>query len=347
MGGRAQLIEKSIAELILQHFDNESISQLLAKAPLKQGMSILPAGSSNIARKKAIQNLVANKNLKYIINILESGQFNIFVQENYENLPKKKSLDEFKLQLTRTNGSALDYLLYLISVDNIDSLVALFNDNSVEVKQFSSFLESEGFGDFIFHRPIQQQSEPDNSDVIKLASQINKLQNDNQRLQKKMDREVSKLERDSENQLVLLKKEQLAENERITKVYESEIAKLKSELTTNQRELKKQITINEKLEKSVFKLKSDVETQRSLKNPSVLVVGNLPEESIIDSQQYQISSIANLDQNGDDILLEKSNWIKVYVQSEYVSTEKYLEFRKKYPKIPMSYLSREQMKKGE
>ena len=90
MGERAQLIEKSIAELILQHFDNESISQLLAKAPLKQGMSILPAGSSNIARKKAIQNLVANKNLKYIINILESGQFNIFVQENYENLPKKK-----------------------------------------------------------------------------------------------------------------------------------------------------------------------------------------------------------------------------------------------------------------
>ena len=291
--------------------------------------------------------MVANKNLKYIINILESGQFNIFVQENYENLPKKKSLDEFKLQLTRTNGSALDYLLYLISVDNIDSLVALFNDNSVEVKQFSSFLESEGFGDFIFHRPIQQQSEPDNSDVIKLASQINKLQNDNQRLQKKMDREVSKLERDSENQLVLLKKEQLAENERITKVYESEIAKLKSELTINQRELKKQITKNEKLEKSVFKLKSDVETQRSLKNPSVLVVGNLPEESIIDSQQYQISSIANLDQNGDDILLEKSNWIKIYVQSEYVSTEKYLEFRKKYPKIPMSYLSREQMKKGE
>ena len=347
MGERAQLIEKSIAELILQHFDNESISQLLAKAPLKQGLSILPARSSNIARKKAIQNLVANKNLKYIINILESGQFNIFVQENYENLPKKKSLDEFKLQLTRTNGSALDYLLYLISVDNIDSLVALFNDNSVEVKQFSSFLESEGFGDFIFHRPIQQQSEPDNSDVIKLASQINKLQNDNQRLQKKMDREVSKLERDSENQLVLLKKEQLAENERITKVYESEIAKLKSELTINQRELKKQITKNEKLEKSVFKLKSDVETQRSLKNPSVLVVGNLPEESIIDSQQYQISSIANLDQNGDDILLEKSNWIKIYVQSEYVSTEKYLEFRKKYPKIPMSYLSREQMKKGE
>ena len=269
------------------------------------------------------------------------------MQENYENLTKKKSLDEFKLQLTRTNGSALDYLLYLISVDNIDSLVALFNDNSVEVKQFSSFLESEGFGDFIFHRPIQQQSEPDNSDVIKLASQINKLQNDNQRLQKKMDREVSKLERDSENQLVLLKKEQLAENERITKVYESEIAKLKSELTINQRELKKQITKNEKLEKSVFKLKSDVETQRSLKNPSVLVVGNLPEESIIDSQQYQISSIANLDQNGDDILLEKSNWIKIYVQSEYVSTEKYLEFRKKYPKIPMSYLSREQMKKGE
>lgn len=42
------------------------------------------------------------------------------------------------------------------------------------------------------------------------------------------------------NQLVLLK-EQLAENERITKVYESEIAKLKSELTINQRELKNKL----------------------------------------------------------------------------------------------------------
>lgn len=347
MGGRAQLIEKSIAELILQHFDNEAISQLLAKTPLKQGMSILPTGSSDIARKKAIQNLLANKNLKYIINILESGQFNIFVQENYEDLSKNKPLDEFKLELTRTNGSALDYLLYLISVDHMGSLVSLFNGNSVEVKQFSSFLESEGFGDFIFHRPIQQQSESDNSNVIKLASQINKLQNDNQRLQKKMDREVSKLKRESENQLVLLKKEQLAENEKITEIYESEITKLKSELTINQRELKKQITKNEKLEKSVSKLKSDVETQRNLKKPSVLVVGNLPEESIIDSQQYQISAIANLDQAGEDILLEKSNWIKVYIQSEYVSTKKYLEIRKKYPKIPISYLSREQMKKGE
>lgn len=209
MGGRAQLIEKSIAELILQHFDNESIGQLLAKAPLKQGMNVLPAGSSNIARKKAIQNLLANKNLKYIITILESGQFNIFVQENYENLSQKQSLDEFKVQLTKTNGSALDYLLYLISVDHIDSLVALFDDNPVKVKEFSSFLESEGFGDFIFHRPVQKKSESNNSDVNKLAPQINKLQNENQRLQKKMDREVSKLERESENQLNLLKKSNL------------------------------------------------------------------------------------------------------------------------------------------
>lgn len=111
--------------------------------------------------------------------------------------------------------------------------------------------------------------------------------------------------------------------------------------------MKKQITKNEKLEKSVFKLKSDLEMQLNLKKPSVLVVGNLPENSIIDSQQYQISSIANLDKDGEDILLEKSNFIKVYIQSEYVSTENYLEIRKKYPKVPMSYLSREQMKKGE
>ncbi len=30
MGERAQLIEQSIAELILQHFDNESISQFVS-----------------------------------------------------------------------------------------------------------------------------------------------------------------------------------------------------------------------------------------------------------------------------------------------------------------------------
>lgn len=345
MGGRAQLVEKSITELLLQHLDNESIGQLLIKAPLKQGMSIL-ASASNIARNKSIQNLLVNKNLKYVIHILESGQFNVFVQGNYENATEKVTLDEFRVHLKETNGLALDYLLYLISTDKIDSVVSMFNGNPVEVKQLSEFLKAEGFSGFRFHRRQEPEIESKDLARIELESQINKWKNENQRLQKKMDREVSKVERESENQVILLKKEQLEKSDKLTKIYESEITNLRTELIRNQRDLKQQISKNEKLEQSVLKLKDDLEIQLNLQRPSVLVVGNLPENSIIDSEKYRISAIAQLDSSGDDIISENPDLIKVYVQSEYVSTERYLEIKKRYPKIPMLYMSREKMKKG-
>lgn len=175
---------KKITELILQHFDNESIGQLLNKAPLKQGISILPAGASNTSRNKAIQNLLAGKNLKYVIHILESGQFNSFIQRNYENENFEGSVDGFIAQLKEEDGFGLDYLLHLIATEKIESVVQLFQGSVDEVKQLSEFLENEEFSKFKF----QRQQEPDSlsGDIVnnELQAQIKKLQNEKQNLQK-------------------------------------------------------------------------------------------------------------------------------------------------------------------
>jgi len=346
MSGPSGLVEKSIIELLLLHFDNETIGQLLNKAPLKQGLSILPASASNVARNKAIQNLLVNKNLKYVISALESSQFNSFVQSDFKEYEERMSLDEFKTKLVETNGMALEYLLYMISQEKIDEAVQLFQSNTAEVQLVSKLMNDEGLEGFRFKRLQESEKTIVDSNINDLDAQIKKLQNENQRLQKKLNREVSRAERDLANQISKLTVDHETEIAELEKTYNREISALKMDLSKAQREATTQIAKNEKLERSINKLEEELKTQRNSHRPAVLVVGNLPENSILDEQKYQISTIAKIDSNWDTLVSKNDDLVKVYLQSEYVSTSEYLAVKKITPNIPMEYLNREKMKKG-
>lgn len=346
MSGPKQLVEQLIIELLLQHLDNEVIGQLLNKAPLKQGLSILPTNASNIARNKAIQELLSNKNLKYVISVFESGQFNSLIQTNYEEKPEPISLDELKVRLTETEGLALDSLLSMISKNRVSSVVQLFKGSAVEVNRLSEYIDDEGLGNFRFQRRRELNTIVVNSGVIALESQIKKLQSENQRLQKKKDREIHKIKRDFENQIAQLNVSYHENFEELENKFENEITVLKIKLSKAEHDFKNEILKNKKLNQSIIKLNHDLEIQRKLKRPSVLVVGNLPENSILDEQKYRIFTIAKIDSKWNSFVATKSDVIKVYLQSEYVSMSEYLEIKKNHSEIPMEYLSRENMKKG-
>lgn len=256
------------------------------------------------------------------------------------------SLDEFKTKLVETNGMALEYLLYMISQEKIDEAVQLFQSNTAEVQLVSKLMNDEGLEGFRFKRLQESEKTIVDSNINDLDAQIKKLQNENQRLQKKLNREVSRAERDLANQISKLTVDHETEIAELEKTYNREISALKMDLSKAQREATTQIAKNEKLERSINKLEEELKTQRNSHRPAVLVVGNLPENSILDEQKYQISTIAKIDSNWDTLVSKNNDLVKVYLQSEYVSTSEYLAVKKITPNIPMEYLSREKMKKG-
>lgn len=346
MSGPSGLVEKSVIELLLQHFDNETIGQLLNKAPLKQGLSILPVGASDLARNKAIQTLLINKNLKYVISAFESSQFSSFVQTDFKEYVERMSLEELKSKIVETDGLALEYLLYMLSQEKIDEVVQLFHSNTADVQLISELMNEGSLENFRFKRRQEPEKLIVDSNIDELEIQIKKLQNENQRLQKKLNREMAKAERDFENQIAKLTAEHDTVIGELEKNHNREISALKIKLGKSQREVTTQIEKNEKLERSINKLEEDLKAQLNSHRPAVLVVGNLPENSILDEQKYQISTIAKIDSNWDSLVSKNNELVKVYLQSEYVSTSEYLAVKKSTPNVSMEYLSREKMKKG-
>lgn len=166
------------------------------------------------------------------------------------------------------------------------------------------------------------------------------------KIYKKMDREIAKVERGFKSQISLLNEDHLNKSDKLIKLHKSEINDLKIELSNTQRQLTRQISKNKQLEDSLFKLKDDLEIQRDMKRPTILVVGNLPENSILDTQMYRILTTLKIDLQEENLLAENTDLIKVYLQSEYVSMGEYLAIKKGYPNIPLEYTSRENMKKG-
>lgn len=330
MSGSSNLVESAITELVLQHLDNEAIGLLLEKAPQKRGISILPVGAKDIIRNKAIQTLLLNKNLKYVVSVIESGQFNGWLKENYEEITIAPQIEEFKGHIKKTNGLAIGYLLYLIEIGEMSKATKLFGGNLIEVKQFSKFLESEGLNDIRLER---EKKEPNIDSDVEIR--IQELEEENQKLQKKLSRESIKLERQLKNELKALNKENHEKSLKMIEEHEAKVSELKDELETAHLEIKRRISFNKELEVTVTKLKNSLEIERKIKLPIVLVVGNLPENSIIDTTKYRIQTMTTLNmENGCDI--SSLGLMKIYLQSEYVSTSEYLTMKKNTLIFPLS-----------
>lgn len=178
-----QLMDGIIIKLLLSYMDNESINQVLKKAPMKQGIVILPAEATRSIRDKVIQTLSNAKNLKYVINVFESGTFNIFINNDYTD-QHRLSLDDLKAHISETEGLGLDYLVYLISKRGISAIIELFDENLNNVSNFSDYLKNQQGDNLTFTRNVVEEESTESVRVRNLETENNKLHNENRKLQK-------------------------------------------------------------------------------------------------------------------------------------------------------------------
>ncbi|MCT4401897.1 hypothetical protein [Leuconostoc suionicum] len=345
MSGSVPLINQEIIKIVLQHLDNETISRLLNKVPLKQGLLVLPDGASDNARNKAIQNLTLEKNLKYIISVLESGQYKTLVKRNYDNLKNGYNVNDFQIDLKKSHGETLDYLIYLISENKLAGLINFFNDDLVIVKEFTDFLKVENFNEIRFKRDIKpnKTNQPAENDIFQ--KKINKLENENNNLKRKMDREIAKINREFDD---AFRNAEIDSKEKIAmqkEEYLNNITQIKVELKKEKKKLAIKTKEYDELFAESLKLKQFARKNEELNRPVILVIGNLSANSILDTQKYQIITLAKLSSKSLENIIKQHELFKIYIQSEYVSTGEYLLIKKRYPNIPLKYTTKDNMEK--
>lgn len=345
MSGSIPLIRKRIIELLLQHFDNELISQLLNKAPMKQGLNILPINAPENSKNKVIQILLSEKNLKYIISILESGNYLNVVQGEYDDLHERYSLDGFYASLKETDGRSLDYLIFLITYDKMEGLSNLFLDDPVKVEELSTFLKNEGLDQVKIKKYERVNEEVKDTESEILKQTIIKLQNENKSLKKKIDRNLLKVKRNFEKELTTLNENAEKDQEDQKKNYEKQLENINLELNQSKQELASIKAINDSLITEIEELKELVKEVREFRRVSVLIIGDLPYDFALDEQKYRIITLAKTDRDALEDIINGNEISKIYIQSEYVSTGEYLSIKKRYATIPMEYISIENMKK--
>lgn len=101
---------------------------------------------------------------------------------------------------------------------------------------------------------------------------------------------------------------------------DSIIAEKKLELEKSNRSLESTDKKNNKLTKNISELTQKIENLKDNQN-NVLVVGNLPNNSILDNLNYHIMVLPNTIKI--DEVISKNEFVKVYIQSEYVSVSEY------------------------
>lgn len=346
MSGSIPLIDKEIIKLILEHLDNVEISRLLNKVPLKQGLLVLPDGASENARNKALQKLTLDKNLKYVIPLLESGQYSNFVKGNYENLKQGYSIEEFQLDLKKSHGELLDCLIYLIAENKLAGLINFFNNDIVVVREFKEFLIAEKINQIRFKRKIKANKAVQQPETEVLQKKINKLENENKNLKRKMEREIAKKIREFDtnfqNAAIEAEKKSAQKNNdffsKLTQI-KSELEKVKQKLSTKTKEY-------EELKEEFFGLQKLVKEKENSSKPVILVIGNLSATSILETQKYHILTLAKLSIQALENIVNHYDLFSIYIQTEYVSTGEYLLIKKRYPNIPINYTSKNEMEKN-
>lgn len=344
MSESISLVDKEILKLILQHLDNNALGYLLQKAPLKQGVNILLPGASKNIRNKVIQILVAPKNLKYVKSAFETGKFNSFIHENYEITNKRYDFLEFKEYLKQTKGKAIDYLIFLLSEEGMNALNDLFADSLDNVKDIYNFFDESIFDIVQLNKKEQSKVIKEKEEVVPIKSYI-KIQKEYDKLQTKYSKEIFRIK--NENETIIQKEQNMAniEREKLIYNYENKLKEYKSELQSISQKL---VIKNKQYKKSIMEINSLKENLRNSsrqKRLLVLVVGNLPENPILDEQRYNIITLATANKDSLEKIIRQYNFIKIYLQSEYVSTAEYLEIKKRYPTLQMDYVSRKNMEK--
>ncbi len=342
MSGSIPLIDKEIIKLILEHLDNVEISRLLNKVPLKQGLLVLPDGASENARNKALQKLTLDKNLKYVIPLLESGQYSTFVKGNYKNLKQDYSIEEFQLDLKKSHGELLDCLIYLIAENKLAGLINFFNNDIVVVREFKEFLIAEKINEIRFKRKIKTNKAVQQPETEVLQKKINKLENENKNLKRKMEREIAKKTREFDTNF----KNAAIEAEKKSNDFFSKIIQIKSELEKEKQNLSTKTKEYEELKAEFFGLQKLVKEKENSRKPVILVIGNLSATSTLETQKYHIVTLAKLSIQELENIINHYDLFSIYIQSEYVSTGEYLLIKKRYPNIPINYTSKNEMEKN-
>lgn len=335
------LFDSKLTELILSHLENSSINQLLNKAPMKRRISVLPSGASNSMRTKAIDELASGKNINYVLTAFENGQFNGLINEKYSKETDVLNEEQLKRRLNSLKGEGLEYLLFVISTHGREALEKMFNSNPESIDIFSSYLQELGIDDYKLRRQeeyLPKNEDGDYAEVRRLEEQYQKLQGEFTKFQKKS-------ERDNKKERVQIEEKYRSELETISSRHQIEIKEIRRQLLDNEniiqnlnKEIEKITKKNNKLEAENRALQDNVHLKKRM---PVLIIGNLPEQSILDETRYEIS--ARPDLTNMDTLIANENFVKVYLQSEYVSTSEYYSLKKKFVDVTFEYTSRANM----
>lgn len=336
------IMKRYLVELMLIHLPDETLSKLQAKVPQKQGGKYFLNNHNKVARKNCIKLLTNVKNINYVNNFLESGQINIQLEEGYLLGEKLVSLAELKEMIKDKGGNQLGYLIFVIEHYKLSGLNELFNGNPNCIQSFVEFLEKYELQDYII------ESKPNSVPEIN-PKHDNEFEIKYNKLKKKVEQNGRKEEKNIQHQKKILKQlqdknmlyeKQLNDIKEQLLYKDSIIAEKKLELEKSNRSLESTDKKNNKLTKNISELTQKIENLKDNQN-NVLVVGNLPNNSILDNLNYHIMVLPNTIKI--DEVISKNEFVKVYIQSEYVSVSEYYGLKDKFIALSFEYTSRESM----
>lgn len=341
-------MKKYLVELLLSHLSDEILNKLQKKAPQKQGRTVILYNQNKNARKNCIELLTNINNIDYTIDFLETGRVHITVKENYLLGKNLVSLTELEQMILKRGGAQLGYLIFVIEQYNLGGLSSIFDDNPEIVLKFTTFLATSELQDYIIKNENTDSVATEHKVSDEFEIKLNKLK-------KKIEQNKRREERDRKHYKDILS--QLHEQNYLYDKQTEELNEIKKKLLDkefiiSEKELKlnkvsklfeNALKKNNELEKEINELMQTVALLKQ-DQKSLLVIGNLPNNSILDNLNYHIIVLPDTIKFVETI--NKNEFVKVYIQSEYVSISEYFELKHEFTGLSFEYTSRKNMIKG-
>lgn len=335
-----KIMKQTLLKLVMQHLPNKVLNKLLLKAPRKQGAIVIPDNGNSIIRRNSISTLTNIRNLDYTIAFLEDCKSNIEIMEKYTLGGDLVDFKKIKEEMHENKGEQLGYLLFVIERFGVEQLSDIFENNTERVEEFANFLKELGLENYIIDTNKEENK------TLDLENKYNQLRNQLEQTRTKYHTRIVKLKKELHKSL-----EKINDQKNVNEIQSQEIDKLKIELINKEKVVEKSNNQFETLKNQnkviINKNKTLQEKNDELvanNRKTILVIGNLPNESILDNIKFRIiviPSVASFKKNVDNYQI-----IKVYVQAEYVSINTYAKLKNKFSEISFEYISRENMKRG-
>lgn len=338
------IMRQYLLELILSHLSDEILDNLKTKVPQKQSGAIVLRNHNETARKKCIKLLTNIKNIDYVSSFLESGQVHIKIEENYLFGEKLVSFVELEEMIRKNGGLQLGYLIFVIEKYKLVGLNGIFFGNPDNVKKFKNFLSEIKLQDYIIKN--------ENPNIVGNKYGNNEFEIKYNELRKRVGKFKHKEEKNKQYQKKILT--QLHEQNSLYKEQSTELKNVRNtlvskDLTISEKEVEldnlkrllgSALKKNNKLKKDIEALTNNISILKK-RQKSVLVIGNLPDNSILDNFNYHITVLPNTIKFNETVY--KSEFVKVYIQSEYVSIGEYYDLKNRFTSISFEYTSRNNM----